>query len=453
MLDRNTMSRITLCNQGESARYLNPSSINVPPGYTVEVFVEGLDSPSSILFTDDGQILITDTGYITGNPYVARLVNNQVEVIANGFNVPLIGINYLDGNIYVSHMGAITIVRPDGTKQDIITGLPSYGDFSNSRVAFGQDNKMYFGQGTATNSGVVGLDNLWVKDYPFFHDNSGNYIMLNGQNFQTNNMLIPTSTEQVLTGAYSPYGEPNLPFEVRKATVRATGSILRANLDGSELELVAWGLRSPSYVQFDSSNRLFSTNNGYNIRGSRPIANAPDEFHLISPNMWYGWPDFAGGEPVTSPRYKPEGGIQPEFLLSNHPNIPPRPFASFPPGAVIAGFDFNQNINFGPVGDIYIAEFGAVSINGVGEPLPQYTGIGHRVSKIDIITGTVTTFAINRSGFPSSITREGGFGRPSDVTFGPDGAMYVVDMGNNTLENPNIFIPDTGVIWRISREN
>lgn len=434
-----------------SNRYLNPNDINISRGYQVEIFAEGLNSPSSILFTEEGDLLIADSGYITGSPSISRSVDGHFELLADNFNVPLTGITYRDGDIYVAHRSMITVLRKDGTRSNIITGLPSFGDFSNSRVAFGSDNKMYFGQGTATNSGVVGNDNLWVRDYPCLYDKPGSYILLNGQNFATQNMLLEDSIETTYTGAYSSYGEPNDPHEIRKGVVKASGSILRANPDGTNLELVAWGLRSPSYVKFDEADRLFVSNNGYDVRGSRPIANAPDEFHFITPGIWYGWPDYAGGEPVTLDRFRPEGGQQLEFLLMNHPNIPPRPYASFPPESTIIGFDFNYNLDFGPRGDIYVAEFGSIVPRTYGDGLPQYAGAGHRVSKIDIFNGNVSTFAINKSGFSSTITREGGFGRPVDIAFGPDGAMYVVDMGVNIIEDPNIFIPNTGVIWRISR--
>ncbi|MDD3172753.1 MAG: hypothetical protein PHF63_03705 [Herbinix sp.] len=432
-----------------TTRYLNPRDIVIPQGYTIEVFAERLNTPSSILFTEDGDIFIADTGYISRNPAVYRLENGRIEVVADQFNVPLTGINYRDGKIYVSHKGAITVIYRDGERQDIITGLPSNGDYSNSRVAFGQDNKMYFGQGTTTNSGVVGLDNLWVTERPFLHDFPGSYIMLNGQNFETVNMLLSETDEITFTGAFSPYGVPNQPYETRKGIVRASGSILRSKLNGEDLELVAWGLRSPSYLKFDAGNRLFASNNGCDLRGSRPIANAPDEFQIIMPGMWYGWPDYVGGEPVTLTRFKPDGGRQPEFLLTNHPNIPPRPFAVFPPDSTIIGFDFNPYRSFGQVGDVYIAEFGIIRPFTYGSLEPQFTGIGHRVSKIDINTGGVTTFAINRSGFSSTLTREGGFGRPSDVAFGPDGALYIVDMGISSLDDPNSFLPNSGVIWKI----
>jgi glucose/arabinose dehydrogenase len=436
---------------GEIERYLNPSDINLPAGYQIEVYAQGLNSPSSILFTRDGDLIIADSGYITGRPSLLRLRNGEFEVFAENFNVPLTGINSLNDDIYVSHRGAITVINRNGTRSDIITGLPSNGDYNNSRVAFSAEGKMYFGLGTATNSGVVGTDNFWVDERPFFHDLPGAYILLNGQNFETMNKLRPLSQEIAVTGAFSPYGEPNLPYEIRKEVIRASGGILRANLDGSELELVAWGFRSPSYIKFDDSNRLFVSNDGFDNRGSRPIANAPDEFHIITQGMWYGWPDYAGGEPITSSRFRPEGGVQPEFLLSNHPNIPPKPFAIFPPNATIIGFDFNYNSTFGPYGDVYIAEFGAIRPGTVTDIPPLYTGAGHRISKIEMTTGGVSTFAINKSGFPSFISREGGFGRPSDIAFGPDGAMYVVDMGVNTRDDPNVFIAKTGVIWKITR--
>ncbi len=436
-------------SQDEMGRNLNPADIYLPAGYRIEVFANGLNAPSCMLFTENGEILFAESGFISGNARVLRLRDNRYEIAADGFRAPITGLNYRNGDIYVSHKGFITVIKPNGEKLNILTGLPSNGDFGNCNVEFGLDGKIYFGQGTATNSGVVGEDNAWVYDHPFIHDNPGSYIMLNGQNYETNNILA-LQEERVYTGAFSPFGEMNMQYEIRKGVVKASGSILRANLDGSNLELVAWGLRYPSHIRFDNQNRLFVANQSFEDRGSRPIANAPDEFLLVVPGLWYGWPDYTGGEPVTSSRFKPEGGKQPEFLLTNHPNVPPRPYATFPPYANIVGFDFNYN-NFGSYGDVYIAEFGSAGIRVDGEVTP-YAGFGHRISKIDMSSGGVTTFAINKSGFPSSITREGGFGRPVDVNFGPDGALYVLDLGTNAINNPNLYYPNTGVIWRIYRE-
>lgn len=122
---------------------------------------------------------------------------------------------------------------------------------------------------------------------------------------------------------------PTGPGERVKGNIAASGSILRANPDGSCLELVAWGLRNPFRLRFDRYNRLFSTNHGMDVRGSRPVDNSPDEFQLVRPGMWYGWPDYTGGLPVTLPAFKPESGLQPTFILAQHPMIPPKPIANF----------------------------------------------------------------------------------------------------------------------------
>lgn len=244
--DKNHRSMLYSLNQDEDIieRYLNPSDIYIIQGYKIEVFAKDLNSPVGMVFNDDGDILIADSGLATGNPRVLLLVNNQFKVIADNFNVPISGINYLNGTIYVSHRGFVTKVFKDGTRQNIIMGLPSNGDNYNSPVTFSPDNKLYFGQGTVTNSGVVGNDNEWVTTSPLLCDYAGDYIMLHGQNYKTNNILTEAFHEDTaLTGAFSPYGIANLPYETRKQYIKASGSILRANLDGSNLEQVAWGFR------------------------------------------------------------------------------------------------------------------------------------------------------------------------------------------------------------------
>jgi len=431
-------------------RKLDPSDINLPLGYKIEVFAQGLDTPISMVFTENGEMLLADAGVISGSGKVLRLSKKGFEIVADGFNPPLTGINYLNGNIYVAHRGYITIVKPDGTKEDIISGLPSLGDHHNNQVVFGRDGKMYFGQGTATNSGVVGLDNSWIKNYPFFHDYPGSNIILNGENFITENIQTASQNDYTYTGAYSPFGVPSKSYDMEKGIVRASGSILRANLDGSNLELVAWGLRNPFRLKFDIYDRLFSTNHGSDVRGSRPIDNSPDEFQFIMPGLWYGWPDYTGGLPVTLPRFKAEGKAQPQFLIANPPMVPPKPIAIFTPHSAIMGFDFDYNSEYGPYGDAYIAEFGSEAPETTGgKPLP---GVGHRISRINMQTGETSDFAINKSGFAASHTGDGGFERPIDVVFGPDKAMYILDFAVTPEDEPDEFYPRSGVIWRITKK-
>lgn len=433
-------------NEEIPIRKLAPHDILLPKGYEIDVFADGLTTPINLTFTGKGEMLVADSGITDGNGKVLKLTQQGFTVLADGFNPPLTGITEYEGNIYVAHRRYVTIIQPDGTKKDIIEGLPSNGDHHNNRVVFGPDGKMYFGQGTATNSGVVGKDNDWVKEHPFFHDYSGGRITLSGQDFQTSTFLEDSPNRIVTTGAYVPFGIATYRGKAIDGIIRASGSILRANPDGSDLELVAWGLRNPFRIRFDRFNRLFAANHGIDVRGSRPIANSPDEFQWIRPGLWYGFPDFTGGLPVTLPQFKPEGKPQPTFLLAEHPMQPPPPVAIFPAHSATMGFSFNENPSFGPVGDVFIAEFGsnAPTTTG-GKPLAR---VGHRISRIDMKTGQVHNFAINQSGLPASATNGGGFERPIDAVFGEEGELYIADFGLFAGEGA---IPRTGVIWRIRR--
>jgi len=437
--------------ESSTIRKIVPEDIKVPGGYKVEVFAKDLDTPINLIINEKGDMLLADAGVTDGNGKVLKLKNNKFEVIAEGFSPPLTGINCYRGDIYVSHRGFITTIKPDGTMENIIAGLPSWGDHHNNQVMFGPDGKMYFGQGTATNSAVVGEDNAdWVKQYPFFHDYSGANIVLKGQNFLTPNLLILNEKKSSYTGAYSPFGVPaGAGVEVR-GIIPANGSIVRANPDGSNLELVAWGLRNPFRMKFDCFGRLFCTNHGMDVRGSRPVDKCPDEFQLVTPGIWYGWPDYSGGIPVTLPVFKPEGMSAPTFLLAQHPMVPPKPFACFPNHAATMGFDFNYDENFGSVEDAYVAEFGSMAPTSTGgKPAPF---VGHRVSKLNMDTGEISDFAVNQSGLAATATGGGGFERPIDVIFDNKGSMYVVDFGVSPPDKTGQFIPGTGVIWRISRE-
>lgn len=51
-------------NIEETVRYLNPSDINISDEYTIEVFAERLDSPISMLFTEDGDMIIVEVNAI-----------------------------------------------------------------------------------------------------------------------------------------------------------------------------------------------------------------------------------------------------------------------------------------------------------------------------------------------------------------------------------------------------
>src|SRR5688572_5340083 len=146
----------------------------VPAGYKVEIFMKDLIWPSSIEFDNSGNIYVAEAGYVYGDPFApAKILRitpaGQISRYAEGFNGPITDILWYQDILYVSHRGKISTVAKDGNIKDIVTDLPSHGDHFNNQMTVGPDNKIYFGQGTATNSGVVGLDNAYPYVWLLLH--------------------------------------------------------------------------------------------------------------------------------------------------------------------------------------------------------------------------------------------------------------------------------------------
>ncbi len=170
------------------------SAAQVPDGYKVEVFMKDLIWPSSIDFDESGNVYVAEAGYVYGDLFAPAQIlritpSGQITRLADGFNGPITDILWHKSQLYVSHKGKISFVAPDGKVTDLVTGLPSYGDHFNNQMTLGPDGKIYFGQGVATNSGVVGLDNVypyvWLLLWPDVHDVPARDIRLTGESFLT----------------------------------------------------------------------------------------------------------------------------------------------------------------------------------------------------------------------------------------------------------------------------
>jgi glucose/arabinose dehydrogenase len=307
--------------------------------------------------------------------------------------------------------------------------------------------------GSATNTGVVGADNFayeWLPKFPQFHDVPAHDIRLAGRNYEYQNVLGKV-TETVRSGVYVPFGTETKPGQVIKGEVKCTGAILRCDPDGSNLEVVAWGLRNPYGIAFHPDGRLFATEHGIDERSGRYIVGDYDDFYEIQEGAWYGWPDFASGIRLDDP-YWGEGGQGREPVLAEHPDPqPPRPFVSFEPHAGSNGVDFSRDAAFGFAGDAFVALFGdlaPITTPRLASPA------GFKVVRVDTHTRRLVDFAVNKLAGPASKLPHEGFERPSHCQFGPDGALYVVDWGEIEIapERGGIRMKEgTGTLWRIRR--
>ncbi len=448
-------------------------NLNLSSGYKMTPIFWNLTLPTSVTFDDNGNMYIAQSGFgewFFATPTIIKVdQKGNTSVVADRFLYgPITDLVFHSGKIYVSHKGVISTLDPvTGIIKDIVIGLPSSGDHQNNQIAFGPDGRLYISQGTATNSGVVGEDNIfglqWPKYTPQIHDIPATNISLTGQNFNTTNPFTASENNFANTGGYVPFGTSTKVGQEIKGDLKCNGCILSAKIDGSDLKLVAWGLRNPYGIAFTKDSKLIVSNNGADERGSRPIANDPDKVYRIdisnasSLGKFYGWPDFAGnGEPVTDPKFKSLSAKEPlKFLIQNHSEVV-KPLAEVRGGPSLTQVAISNSSGFGNYGMAFIGASGTFSpATHTFETIDKGI-VGHKVVMLNPKTGNYTDFL--------SAIRDPSVFTPVGLSFDKNGtALYVADIGKlelrNTLPITNAPLnhtatwphPYTGVIWKITK--
>jgi glucose/arabinose dehydrogenase len=446
-----------------NARSIVDTDIAVPIGYKVDAMTTSLSYPTGITFDENGNIFVIESGYSYGEIWTApRLLQisssgEHFEIAKGTDNGPWNGIDYKDGFFYVSEGGTkdggrILKISKSGEVTSLVKNLPIAADHHTNGPVVGIDGYVYFGQGTATNSGVVGLDNYeygWLKRHPDLHDIPCKDIVLNGENFKTENPLTEQK-DKVTTGAFSAFGTTTEPNQSIKGALPCHGAIFRVPVSGGDLELYAWGLRNPFGLAFGTNGKLYVTENSYDTRGSRPGYGTGDVLWTINKGSWYGWPDYSAGQPLNTKDYKTPHQ-DPEKLLAEDPQTPPKPTAILEVHSSAAGLDFSRNENFGYIGEAFIAEFGDMAPE-VGR---IYGPVGYKIVRVNVSNGMIYEFMSNKGRIngPASQIKSGGIERPISVKFDPTGTtLYVLDFGIMPItKNGPAPKQQTGTIWRVSR--
>jgi glucose/arabinose dehydrogenase len=406
--------------------------------------------PTSLAFDGDANAYVAESGLPFGEAAPGGRVwkvtqSGEKSLLADGFGHPITGLVFHDNALWVSqgsNPGRIDRVELDGTISNVLDGLPGGGNYHTNMVAFGPDGKMYWGQGAMTNTGIVGLDALaigWLKKLPHSVDIPGYEIVLNDVRVETRNPFSDDPEATLVTGPYSQFGETVEQGTRLAAQVPATSAVLRANPDGTDIELVAWGIRNAFGLGFLPDGRLLAIDQGADDRGSRPVANVPDFLVEVKPGAWYGWPDFMGDTPITDLRFAPETGEPPTFILANHNVLPApeKPLVEFVSHSAATRFAADPREN---------GELLAVALFGDETPMTAAPGspvVGRAIVLVrtcDWQQHVLTTTRIQR---------------PIDVQFNPvDGAMWVLDFGAFEMEQGSSGIEvvadgSSGCIWRV----
>jgi glucose/arabinose dehydrogenase len=409
------------------------------------IVMDGLDFPTSLVFDAGGTAYVAESGLPFGGARPGGRVRRlggpggdlDGTVVADGLAAPLTGLCAHEDRLYVSEGGAgrITRIDADGSLAPVVDGMPGPGNYHTNTAVTGPDGKLYFSQGAMSNLGVIGLDAYevgWLKRLPHAHDVPGLDVVLAGVDTTTTDPFADDPGATTTTGGFVQFGRRTRPGQRVPGEVPCTAAVMRCDPDGSNLELVAWGLRNAFGLGFLPDGRLLALDQGADDRGSRPIGNAPDLLFEVREGRWYGWPDFVSGVPVTDPRFRPQRGPQPEFLLAQHETLPPPEVALVEFEPHVAATKFTTT----PSGHLVVALF--------GDETPMTAPPGHpEVGRSLLLVDPEDWSTRPLLGGPKTH-------RPIDVAVGPaDGALYVLDFGQFEMSDDGVrALPGTGCLWR-----
>ena len=329
------------------------AQLTVPAGFEIQAYLpEGNYRPTSIAFDSRGRLFVANRDGVVNivDDTDGDGVGDKVKLFVAKDGLALgLAISDDDKTVYVAGGGEVLMVRDtdlDGVPDDktvIIKGLPTftYDAHSNNGLAIGPDGRLYLTLGSTSDHGP--------EEHPL------------------------------------------------------AGSILVSNLDGSDLQVYASGLRNSYDLTFNSSGQLFATDNGPDFQDQTLNWSPPDELNLVEAGEFYGYPDFFGYPPGWS------NTSGPIVVFPSH---------SVPTGTLAyQGMQFPSEFQ----DKVFVTLFGPF-VN------PQFASAVE--AKVVVVTIEEASPDITK-GFVEDFAS--GFVAPIDVAVDSEGRLYVADYGGHQV--------------------
>ncbi len=347
--------------------------LNVPTGFQVNVYADNLEAPRWLALTPNGEVLVTETKANrirllrdTNGDGVADVKKN-FATSQNSVNIPF-GMTFSGDSFFLGNTGEVRKYR----------------------YLKGQQQLVSIGQKIATLT-PGGYNQHWTRNVLASPDGSKLYVTI-GSESNVDEEPLPRASIQVM------------------------------NLDGSNQQTFAYGLRNPVGIDFHpKTGELYTTVNERDGLGDDLV---PDYFTRVQAGGFYGWPYAYLTPNRLDPRHvvngrskRPDLATQtqtPDVLFQAHSAALGVQFydgQTFPQkyrnGAFVAmRGSWNRNSGTG-----YKVVF--VPFNANGRPVGNYE---------DFLTGFLTD--------PSGPTT---WGRPVGLLVLPDGSLLVTEEANNRI--------------------
>jgi glucose/arabinose dehydrogenase len=332
-------------------------TLRVPPGYTVSVVAAGLGGPRFMTFDDEANLIVgaADDGVVYRFPFLeADGQLGEPEVFIEGLQQPASVAFFTTGDGQYLYVGEVNQVSrfpydpagPVGTQEVIIPNLPTGGHRTRT-VAFGPDGMLYLGVGSSCN--------ICLEQEP----------------------------------------------------IRATVS--RANPDGSDLEIIATGMRNPVGIAFQpETDLLWATVNERDNQGNEI---PPDLVTIVDEGANYGWPACMPPDATPQePGADCSGVTAPTIGIQAH---------SAPLGlAFLDGEGVPAELS----GDLIVAQHGSWNREPPAAP---------KLLLIDFEDGAPITARDFVTGWQDANGER--WGRPAGVVVAPNGSLIVSDDENGLL--------------------
>lgn len=274
----------------------------ISENYNYEILSKKLEGAKSFDFYHNGEI------YISQNDEIIKInKDNSKEKILKKDGQNIGDIKIKDEKLFFILDEKLMYYNLKTKEEKIIlNNISNYKNVDKNKLLI-VDNNLFLTIDSATNAGVLSKEELNLNP-----NNKGEQYPINLK-FNEN-----------YTSSFSEEKEVDNEKEtINKAL--GTASVYKIDINTFESELFAYGIKNILGIDYDCDKKIYITVGGIEESGARPLYGDVDYIYTLT-NTWYGWPDYSGGDPVNSPRFREKGKVKQNFLLKEHPNIPPAPF-------------------------------------------------------------------------------------------------------------------------------